>query len=149
MPTCCWSAEPDWRRWLTDALTTIGASDRLRDMSAGIELRAASERDDREGVGCRPPLLAQRAERPIGLVENVRDALVAAVLAARGWLRGTSRRRYSVGLSDVDAEIRRLIEDIPADDRGIVTNHDALGYFIDEYGLRFVGFRVSEPGRLG
>ena len=29
--------------------------------------------------------------------------------------------------------------EIPEDRRGIVTNHDALGYFIDEYGLRFVG----------
>jgi ABC-type Zn2+ transport system substrate-binding protein/surface adhesin len=28
---------------------------------------------------------------------------------------------------------------IPEVRRGIVTNHDALGYFIDEYGLRFVG----------
>jgi ABC-type Zn uptake system ZnuABC Zn-binding protein ZnuA len=29
--------------------------------------------------------------------------------------------------------------EIPEERRGIVTNHDALGYFIEEYGLRFVG----------
>ena len=35
--------------------------------------------------------------------------------------------------------MRALIDDVPVEDRGIVTDHDALGYFIDEYGLRFVG----------
>jgi len=42
-------------------------------------------------------------------------------------------------LETADGEIRSLIAEIPADRRGIVTNHDALGYFIEEYGLRFVG----------
>ena len=42
-------------------------------------------------------------------------------------------------LEAADAEVRELIGEIPEERRGIVTNHDALGYFIDEYGLRFVG----------
>jgi ABC-type Zn uptake system ZnuABC Zn-binding protein ZnuA len=32
-----------------------------------------------------------------------------------------------------------MIGEIPVGDRRIVTDHDALGYFIDEYGLVFVG----------
>jgi len=32
-----------------------------------------------------------------------------------------------------------MIEEIPEDRRKIVTDHDALVYFIEEYGLEFVG----------
>ena len=43
-------------------------------------------------------------------------------------------------LEAADAESPgRWWRQIPEDRRGIVTNHDALGYFIDEYGLRLVG----------
>jgi zinc/manganese transport system substrate-binding protein len=121
--------------WLEGALTTIGGRDRLRDMSAGVDLR---EPDDAAEAGEVDPhywLTALNASR---MVENVRDALTAArpdladAFAARA-------ATYLNRLETADVEIRRLMAEVPADRRGIVTNHDALGYFIDEYGLRFVG----------
>ena len=42
-------------------------------------------------------------------------------------------------LEAADAEIRTLVESIPPGDRKMVTNHDAFGYFIERYGLTFVG----------
>jgi zinc/manganese transport system substrate-binding protein len=42
-------------------------------------------------------------------------------------------------LDEADATIRTLIDAIPAQNRKIVTNHDSIGYFIDYYGLEFVG----------
>jgi len=42
-------------------------------------------------------------------------------------------------LDAADAEIRALINEIPEENRRVVTNHDALGYFLDRYGLVFVG----------
>jgi ABC-type Zn uptake system ZnuABC Zn-binding protein ZnuA len=42
-------------------------------------------------------------------------------------------------LEAVDLEIRRLVEGVPPDQRKVVTNHDAFGYFLDRYGLEFVG----------
>jgi ABC-type Zn uptake system ZnuABC Zn-binding protein ZnuA len=121
--------------WLEGALTTIGGRDRLRDMSAGIELRAP---DDPAGAGAADPHYWLTAPNASRMVENVRDALsaarpdLAAAFAARA---GTYLKRLELA----DVEIRRLMAEIPADRRGIVTNHDALGYFIDEYGFRFVG----------
>ena len=51
-----------------------------------------------------------------------------------------SEPRCSIGrLEEADREIRALIDEIPEDRRLIVTDHDALGYFIDEYGLEFGG----------
>ncbi|MCA9822889.1 MAG: zinc ABC transporter substrate-binding protein, partial [Dehalococcoidia bacterium] len=42
-------------------------------------------------------------------------------------------------LDAADAEIRALISEIPDKNRKVVTNHDALGYLLDRYGLVFVG----------
>ena len=42
-------------------------------------------------------------------------------------------------LDAADAEIRSLIDSIPPEDRKMVTNHDAFGYFLDRYGLALVG----------
>jgi len=46
---------------------------------------------------------------------------------------------YKAKLDAADAEVKQLIDDIPAANRKMVTNHDALGYFIDRYGLTYVG----------
>jgi ABC-type Zn uptake system ZnuABC Zn-binding protein ZnuA len=121
--------------WLEGALTTIGGRDRLRDMSAGVELRAPDDPAEAGEVDPHYWLTAPNASR---MVENVRDALSAArpdladAFAAHAAI-------YLQRLELADVEIRRLMAEIPPSRRGIVTNHDALGYFIDEYGLRFVG----------
>lgn len=46
---------------------------------------------------------------------------------------------YQQNLATLDQEIAARIALIPADRRNIVTNHDALGYFADRYGLNIVG----------
>jgi ABC-type Zn uptake system ZnuABC Zn-binding protein ZnuA len=48
-------------------------------------------------------------------------------------------RAYAALLDDTDQEIRALLDPIPADQRKMVTNHDAFGYFIRRYSLEFVG----------
>lgn len=121
--------------WLQQPLATIGGEDRLRDMSAGIALRKPDDPAEASEVDPHYWLTAPNASR---MVENVRDALSAArPELAQGF---TSRAAaYLARLDAADVEIRRLMAEIPAARRGIVTNHDALGYFMAEYGLRFVG----------
>jgi len=106
--------------WLDDALATIGGADRVQDMSA---------------VDPHYWLTAANAMR---LVENVRDALTDASPGDAAAFAAASAS-YVARLNNADVEIRRLMAEIPPAKRGIVTNHDALGYFLDEYGLRFVG----------
>jgi zinc/manganese transport system substrate-binding protein len=121
--------------WLEDALTTIGGADRVQDMSGGITLRAP---DDPAAADEVDPHYWLSAPNAIHMVENVRDALSAA----RPDLTDSFATRaagYVARLQAADVEIRRLMAEIPAARRGIVTNHDALGYFLAEYGLRFVG----------
>ena len=121
--------------WLEAALTTIGGADRLRDMSADIPLRAP---DDPSEAGDVDPHYWLTAPNAIRMVENMRDALSAA----RPELASAFAERadvYVARLQAADIEIRRLTAEIPPARRGIVTNHDALGYFMAEYGLHFVG----------
>lgn len=121
--------------WLEGALRTIGGEDRLRDMSESVELRAADDAGEAGEVDPHYWLTAPNAGR---MIENVQ----AALSAARPDLAGAFADRaaaYLARLEAADVEIRRLIDEIPPARRGIVTNHDALGYFLAEYGLRFVG----------
>jgi ABC-type Zn uptake system ZnuABC Zn-binding protein ZnuA len=39
----------------------------------------------------------------------------------------------------LDRSIRRRIDALPESRRTLVTNHDAFGYYVRRYGLRFVG----------
>ena len=122
-------------RWLEQPLATIGGRDRLRDMSAGVALRAP---DDPRATGEVDPHWWLTAPNAIQLVENVRDALSAARPdQASGFAARAAA--YAARLHAADLEIRRLIAEIPVGRRGIVTNHDALGYFMAEYGLHFIG----------
>ena len=148
--------------WLTDALDTIGAADRVRDLSAGVSLResaAGAEEHDETGEGeddhangedgeegeddhagdeTTDPHYWLAAPNAVIMVENARDALAAADPAnAAGFesRAGELIRRIEAA----DAEVRAIIGDIPEVERTLVTDHDALGYFIEEYGLEFVG----------
>lgn len=56
---------------------------------------------------------------------------------------------YNVKLDTTDAEIKRLIDGIPAANRKIVTNHDAFGYFIERYGLTYVGAVIPSVSTAG
>jgi ABC-type Zn uptake system ZnuABC Zn-binding protein ZnuA len=126
--------------WLEDALTTIGASGSVHDMSAGVDLRTAEPEDstDQEGTPDIDPHYWLSGPNAIRMVENVRDALIQADSESTAAFE--TRADVLIGrLEAADTEVRRLIGEIPLEARGIVTNHDALGYFIDEYGLRFVG----------
>jgi zinc/manganese transport system substrate-binding protein len=121
--------------WLEDALNTIGGAERVRDMSTGIALRAPDDPAEANEVDPHYWLTAPNA---IHLVENVRDALSAARPdLADGF--ATRAAGYVARLQAADVEIRRLMPEVPLARRGIVTNHDAHGYFKAEYGLRFVG----------
>jgi zinc/manganese transport system substrate-binding protein len=51
---------------------------------------------------------------------------------------------YAATLRDADAEIVETLAAVPTDQRKLVTNHDAFGYFADRYGFEVIG--VVIPG---
>jgi zinc/manganese transport system substrate-binding protein len=74
----------------------------------------------------------------VAAVATVRDALTAANPAGRA-VYARNAAAYVARLRALDAGIRRCIAAIPADRRKLVTDHDALGYLADRYGLQIVG----------
>lgn len=136
--------------WLDDTIETIGHADRVRDMSAGIELRAGGHEDDEEDghdeggddegghdEDVDPHYWLTAANAGV-MVVNVRDALVEALPGSEDVF--TERADALIArLEAADAEIRALIGEVPEERRNIVTDHDALGYFIEAYGLELVG----------
>jgi zinc/manganese transport system substrate-binding protein len=123
--------------WLNDTIDAVGASDRVRDLSQGVSLRSPDAPGGGNGDEVDPHYWLS-APNAMLMVENARDALVEAdPEGADGYADragGLIER-----LEAADAEVRSLIGEVPADERRIVTDHDALGYFIDEYGLVLVG----------
>jgi zinc/manganese transport system substrate-binding protein len=146
--------------WLSETLATIGVEDRVVDLSEGIELRTPGEgepaqgHDDQEashddeashGEEDEPghgeevdPHYWLSAPNAVRMAENVRDALAGAGPDSADAF-GDRADVVIDRLLSADEEIRELIAEVPEDQRNLVTDHDALGYFIDEYGLTFVG----------
>lgn len=138
--------------WLEDALAATGGEERVRDLSEGVQLRVPAgdepdhdhgedggeevhDEDEAEEVD---PHYWLAAEPAMVMVANVRDALSAADPQHADAY--AARADELIGRLDAaDREIRELMAAIPEERRRIVTDHDALGYFLDAYGLTYVG----------
>jgi ABC-type Zn uptake system ZnuABC Zn-binding protein ZnuA len=77
-------------------------------------------------------------ERVQIMAENVMSAL-ADVDPGNSQAYADNLRAYESRLDDAKAEAAAIIAEIPAEDRKLVTNHDAFGYFADAFGLTIVG----------
>lgn len=51
----------------------------------------------------------------------------------------TNLETYLAELGQLETEVESLLADIPADNRKLVTNHDAFGYFAAEYEFEIIG----------
>jgi ABC-type Zn uptake system ZnuABC Zn-binding protein ZnuA len=72
------------------------------------------------------------------MAANIRDALTDADAdGAAGYQERYDA--YAAQLDALDAEIQERIDLIPEEQRKLVTNHDALAYYADRYGLTIVG----------
>jgi zinc/manganese transport system substrate-binding protein len=69
-------------------------------------------------------------------VANVRDGLIAADPAGKAAYEANAAA-YLAKLDALDREVRETIARIPADQRRIITTHNAFRYFKDAYGVEF------------
>ena len=69
---------------------------------------------------------------------SVVDAMVPA-MAELGIDVEDGAAAFEAELDALDAEIEAMIATIPEDQRKLVTGHEALGYFVDRYGLEQIG----------
>ncbi|MCH4812341.1 metal ABC transporter solute-binding protein, Zn/Mn family [Vreelandella neptunia] len=69
-------------------------------------------------------------------VANIRDGLIAADADNADAYRANAEQ-YLQEMAEVDAEIRALIDEIPAS-TSVITGHDSFGYFSSAYGVSFL-----------
>ncbi len=96
-------------------------------------------------------LLPGSAEDPLGdphiwfsvanvkkIVTGLAETLSKADPANAGYY-ASNKDAYLVQLNDLDSYIKDQINTVPPGNLKLVTNHDAFGYYVKEYGLVFVG----------
>ncbi len=71
---------------------------------------------------------------------------LAAVAPDEPWIERAAD--YADLLLETDGAIGRLLQDIPADRRVVVTNHDSLGYFADRYDFRVLATVIPAGSTL-
>lgn len=119
--------------WVDKIINNAGGSRPLIVVSKGVPIRTG---DPEEPAG--DPHIWFSALNAMTMTRNIRDAFIE-VDPARADRYRANADVYLAQLVVLDKYIMGQIGSLPPDDRKIVTNHDAFGYYIDRYGLIFVG----------
>lgn len=120
----------EYEHFLESILDNAGGEKEVIEASAGV-----SPRKDANGID---PHMWLDPNNIIIYVENIREALThydpdgAAVYQSNA-------DAYIAKLNDLDAWIVEQVAQIPAEKRLLVTNHEALGYFAEQYDFTIAG----------
>jgi ABC-type Zn uptake system ZnuABC Zn-binding protein ZnuA len=79
--------------------------------------------------------------------QNIETAL-GALDPGRAEAYTANGESYRSELAALDAQIREAVSRIPEENRKLVTDHDELGYFADEYGFTVVGTVIPGASSL-
>ncbi len=99
-------------------------------------------------TGGTDPHIWQNPYNYVRVAELVRDTLVSAD-AANATTYQLNANAYITQLLDADTYVIQQVQKLPADQRKIVTNHDAFGYFTARYGLELVGTALGTVSTEG
>jgi zinc/manganese transport system substrate-binding protein len=113
--------------WLDDALSAAGV-----DSGDVIDVGKAAGLEGDDPHWWQDPVRAEKG------VAAIRDALVRADPGGAAVYRADAAR-YLARLRALDTGVRACIDRVPANQRLLVTSHDALGYYARRYGIRVVG----------
>jgi ABC-type Zn uptake system ZnuABC Zn-binding protein ZnuA/ABC-type Mn2+/Zn2+ transport system permease subunit len=121
----------DLDEWVREAADDAGSDAEVVDLSQGLpHLRRAG--GDLDPHWWHDPRNVKRAATGIA-------GALARIEPVRREQVERRARLYNVLVQAVDVEVARCMRAIPRPRRKLVTDHDALGYFADRYGLEVVG----------
>jgi manganese/iron transport system substrate-binding protein len=134
--------------WLSGMIDASGFDGERVDASKGVQLIAGSEEEgahagEEEGAhageeahGANDPHIWQSPVNAKVMVANIEAGLSRADAAGAATYKA-NRDRYSGQLDQLDAEVAAQVASLG--NKRLVTNHDAFAYYVDRYGLEFVG----------
>jgi manganese/iron transport system substrate-binding protein len=114
--------------WLDDTIKSAGFRGQVVDASQGVRLRQVDGEAD--------PHIWQNPRNVEVMAANVQRGLAKAEPAGAAAFTA-NLDAYDKELRSLDAEVARQIDSLA--NKKLVTNHDAIGYYIDRYGLELVG----------
>lgn len=117
--------------WLGDLVKSAGADAQVVTLIDDVH-RRTGEGDEVDPHWWQDPRNVEIA------VRRIRDALARADAGGTA-IYDANAEAYLERLHALDTAIARCMEEIPAGQRRLVTNHDALGYFADRYAIAVVG----------
>ena len=113
------------------------------ELADGLPVLDAGDEDDQSGGNPHLWLNVQLAAR---YVETIRDALIELDPAGRADYQSNAKA-YLDELAVLDEEFVVAVEAIPAENRKLVTFHDAYPYMAERYGLEVTAVVVPSPGQ--
>ncbi len=119
----------DLEPWLKDALSAANFTGTVINASTGIPL---IESDPHVWTA---PL---NAEKMVTTIQSGLDGL-PGITAAQKKIFATNADAFNKQLTALDEWIVANLAQVPGDQRLLVTNHDAFTYFVDAYGINFLG----------
>jgi ABC-type Zn uptake system ZnuABC Zn-binding protein ZnuA len=119
--------------WL-DRTLKAGKKAKLITVTAGVRLRKGEE----DGKSVDDPHVWHDPANAKKMVDNIAAALDRADPANKPTYDANASA-YKRKLDAAAAQVLAIISEIPPADRKLVTNHDALGYFAQAFGLKIVG----------
>ncbi len=125
-------------------LSSADAEGKIVEVSEGIVLLAPPEAEGKEQAqNAGDPHTWTDPNNVMLWVQNIESALSSAD-PSNAEIYASNAAAYDAQLKELDVWIREQIDQIPAENRKIVTDHRLLGYYVEEYGLEQVGAIV--PG---
>jgi ABC-type Zn uptake system ZnuABC Zn-binding protein ZnuA len=119
-------------RWFDPTIRNAGTKAAIVEAATGVTIRHGQGEHVAEG----DPHIWQDPRNAKVMVRNIAAALVAADPAHRAEYEANAAA-YSAELDRLDQEIAGQVGALG--NKKLVTNHDAFGYYVDRYGLEFVG----------
>lgn len=131
--------------WLADMVTAAGVQGQQVVVSQGITAGTISVGDE---AGETDPHIWQNPYNYVRVAELIRDTLIAAD-PSNAVSYQLNANAYITDLLAVDTYIVQQVQALPVDQRKLVTNHDAFGYFASRYGLEIVGTALGSVSTEG
>ena len=135
--------------WLGDAIDASGFDGVTIDSDEGISIsddaagdeHADKATDDHADHAGGNPHIWTDVQNAVTMVHTIAQGLgeASADSAANAESFAANATAYSGKLTELDDWIRTNVSTVPADQRLLVSNHDALGYFTAAYGITYVG----------
>lgn len=125
----------EYEHFIEPLLENAGGERVVVEASAGLTPRLYVDEDEHKAGD---PHFWLDPNMVITYVENIRDGLIAADPEGAG-IYSSNAESYIKQLQDLDSWIHAQVDTLSPEERLLVTNHEALGYFADRYGFTIVG----------